>query len=94
MLAVDPAYRRAGLGTGLVRRTLERMRAAGCDSVMLEAEATNAIALALYEKKLGFVRAERLFKYYLNGADAFRLKLLFTDADLRHGTATAGGGST
>ena len=42
----------------------------------LEAEVTNKGALALYGN-LGFTRAKRLHKYYLNGVDAFRLKLLF-----------------
>jgi ribosomal protein S18 acetylase RimI-like enzyme len=42
--------------------------------VVLEAEATNAGALALYER-LGFVRDKRLHHYYLNGSDAYRLKL-------------------
>lgn len=37
---------------------------------------TNKGALALYGR-LGFIRAKRLFRYYLNGVDAFRLKLLF-----------------
>ncbi len=46
----------------------------GCAEVILETETTNTIALSLYEK-LGFARDERLFKYYLNGADAFRLCL-------------------
>lgn len=42
----------------------------------LEAEVTNKGALALYGR-LGFIRSKRLFRYYLNGVDAFRLKLLF-----------------
>ena len=42
----------------------------------LETEVTNKVALGLYEK-LGFARDERLFKYYLNGVDAYRLKLWF-----------------
>lgn len=49
-----------------------------CDliwKVTLEAEVTNKGALALYGR-LGFIRAKRLFRYYLNGVDAFRLKLL------------------
>lgn len=45
--------------------------------VTLEAEVTNKGALALYGR-LGFIRAKRLYRYYLNGVDAFRLKLLFT----------------
>jgi hypothetical protein len=47
--------------------------------VVLEAEVTNSGALALYGK-LGFIRAKRLHNYYLNGVDAFRLKLLFPQA--------------
>ncbi|BAT83132.1 hypothetical protein VIGAN_04023600 [Vigna angularis var. angularis] len=50
-------------------------------SVTLEAEVTNKGALALYGR-LGFIRAKRLFHYYLNGVDAFRLKLLFPRSEL------------
>lgn len=42
--------------------------------IVLETEATNASALRLYEA-LGFVRDKRLARYYLNGNDAYRLKL-------------------
>lgn len=49
--------------------------------VTLEAEVTNKGALALYGR-LGFIRAKRLFRYYLNGVDAFRLKLLFPRPEL------------
>jgi N-alpha-acetyltransferase 30 len=48
--------------------------------VTLEAEVTNKGALALYGR-LGFIRAKRLYRYYLNGVDAFRLKLLFPHPD-------------
>mmetsp|Transcript_16009 Transcript_16009/g.49541 ORF Transcript_16009/g.49541 Transcript_16009/m.49541 type:complete len:235 (-) Transcript_16009:46-750(-) len=88
MLAVQNAYRRSGIGTALVCRSIERMRAMGCDEVMLETEVTNATALGLYEK-LGFARDERLFKYYLNGVDAFRLKLWFHDDAPRGGDLAA-----
>ena len=47
----------------------------------MEAEVTNKGALALYGR-LGFIRAKRLFRYYLNGVDAFRLKLLFPQPEL------------
>jgi len=50
------------------------------DQVTLEAEVTNKGALALYGR-LGFIRAKRLYRYYLNGVDAFRLKLLFPRPD-------------
>ena len=42
--------------------------------IVLETEITNKAALHLYEN-LGFVRDKRLFRYYLNGVDALRLKL-------------------
>lgn len=47
------------------------------DVVVLETEVTNKGALGLYAK-LNFVRDKRLYKYYLNGNDAFRLKLYLT----------------
>lgn len=61
-------------GRELVRRAVERMRALGCHEVALETEVCNAAALGLYER-LGFAREERMLRYYLNGGDAFRLKL-------------------
>lgn len=45
-----------------------------CLQIVLETEATNASALRLYES-LGFLRDKRLPRYYLNGNDAYRLKL-------------------
>ena len=42
--------------------------------MVLETEVSNAQSLSLYGR-LGFVRESRLFRYYLNGSDAFRLKL-------------------
>ena len=44
---------------------------------MLETEFDNAAALSLYES-LGFIREKRLFRFYLNGKDAFRLVLVVT----------------
>ncbi len=41
--------------------------------VVLETEASNAAAQALYSR-LGFMKEKRLQRYYLNGGDAFRLK--------------------
>lgn len=43
---------------------------------LLETEVTNHSALNLYSG-LGFLREKRLFRYYLNGVDAYRLKLQF-----------------
>ena len=51
------------------------MKELGCDECYLETEITNKGALRLYER-LGFMRDVRLIRYYLNGNDAFKLKLM------------------
>ena len=61
-------------GSNLVMRAIAAMVRDGADEVVLETEITNEPALKLYEN-LGFVRDKRLFRYYLNGVDALRLKL-------------------
>jgi peptide alpha-N-acetyltransferase len=48
--------------------------------VVLETEFDNAGALALYGS-LGFMREKRLFRFYLNGKDAFRLVLPVASPD-------------
>jgi len=57
-----------------VRKCIEAMKLQGCEEVVLETEIKNKGAMALYEN-LGFIRDKRLHRYYLNGGDAFRLKL-------------------
>ncbi|CAN6363050.1 unnamed protein product [Urochloa humidicola] len=80
MLVVLRPYRGRGIATELVTRSIRAMMESGCEEVTLEAEVTNKGALALYGR-LGFIRAKRLYRYYLNGVDAFRLKLLFPRPD-------------
>ncbi|XP_063625045.1 N-alpha-acetyltransferase 30 [Cydia splendana] len=74
MLAVDEKYRNKKIGSRLVRKAIQAMINDNADEVVLETEITNKPALMLYEN-LGFVRDKRLFRYYLNGVDALRLKL-------------------
>ncbi|CAF4855552.1 unnamed protein product [Pieris macdunnoughi] len=74
MLAVDKKYRKRGIGSKLVQQAIQVMIDDNADEVVLETEITNKPALKLYEN-LGFVRDKRLFRYYLNGVDALRLKL-------------------
>ncbi|KAL6533562.1 N-alpha-acetyltransferase mak3 [Orobanche minor] len=85
MLVVLSSYRGRGIATELVTRSIKMMMESGCEEgeVTLEAEVTNKGALALYGR-LGFIRAKRLFRYYLNGVDAFRLKLLFPRPELNY----------
>eukprot|EP01121_Diplochlamys_sp_Union-15-3_P001065 TRINITY_DN1092_c0_g1_i1.p1 TRINITY_DN1092_c0_g1~~TRINITY_DN1092_c0_g1_i1.p1 ORF type:complete len:191 (+),score=27.68 TRINITY_DN1092_c0_g1_i1:43-573(+) len=74
MLAVDKDYRKLGIGSQLVIKAIEKMKEENGEEVTLETEITNKAALALYQN-LGFVKDKRLLRYYLNGVDAFRLKL-------------------
>ncbi|XP_015912061.1 uncharacterized protein [Parasteatoda tepidariorum] len=74
MLAVDKKYRKKKIGSNLVLKAIHAMVEDNADEVVLETEITNRPALKLYEN-LGFVRDKRLFRYYLNGVDALRLKL-------------------
>ncbi|MEW5318701.1 MAG: hypothetical protein WDW38_009900 [Sanguina aurantia] len=75
MLVVDKTFRGKGIGSELVKLSIQQMIAGGCEEVVLEAEVCNSGALRLYHG-LGFIRDKRLHRYYLNGIDAYRLKLL------------------
>ncbi|KAJ2712131.1 N-alpha-acetyltransferase 30 [Coemansia spiralis] len=74
MIAVGKPFRKLGIGRSLVLQVLDRMKAMGADEVVMEAETSNLGALALYQR-LGFVKDKRLYRYYMDGTDAFRLKL-------------------
>ncbi|KAJ1674874.1 N-alpha-acetyltransferase 30 [Spiromyces aspiralis] len=74
MLVISPAYRRHGIASTLIKKSIAAMVESQADEVVMETEVTNGRALALYER-LGFIRDKRLHRYYLNGADAYRLKL-------------------
>lgn len=74
MLVVKKEYRKLKIGSKLVIMAVEAMKAANADEIVLETEVINKPALKLYEN-LGFLRDKRLFRYYLNGLDALRLKL-------------------
>jgi len=75
MLSVHRNWRKRGIASTLVRRSIEAMKADGVEEVVLETEFDNAAALSLYES-LGFIREKRLYRFYLNGKDAFRLVLV------------------
>lgn len=74
MLVVKKEYRKLKIGSKLVVLAVNAMKESKVDEVVLETEVTNKPALKLYEN-LGFLRDKRLFRYYLNGVDALRLKL-------------------
>ncbi|CEG81072.1 Putative Acetyltransferase [Rhizopus microsporus] len=74
MLAVAKTHRKRSIGSSLVKVAIKAMKEMGADEVVLETEYTNQGALELYQR-LGFIKDKRLYRYYLNGVDAFRLKL-------------------
>ncbi len=69
-VAVDPAFRRQGLGQRLLEYALEYSRKLGASRVELEVRTGNETAIALYQK-YGFEIRELLPCYYSNGEDAF-----------------------
>lgn len=64
-LAVDPAFRRRGVGQSLVRALIEALGKHGNRSLSLEVRASNAPARALYQN-LGFSQVGRRPNYYRN----------------------------
>ena len=62
-VAVDPAYRRQGVGKGLMLALMAALRQVGVRTLALEVRASNEAAQALY-KNLGFEQAGRRPGYY------------------------------
>ncbi|SCW03706.1 LAFE_0G16424g1_1 [Lachancea fermentati] len=85
MLAVAKEHRKKGIAKRLVTIAIEHMQKTGCDEVMLETEVENVAALRLYEG-LGFIRLKRMFRYYLNQGDAFKLILPLTERSCTRST--------
>jgi N-alpha-acetyltransferase 30 len=77
MLAVSKTYRRKKLGSRLVVEAIRKMKAEQADDVVLETELCNSAAIDLY-MNLGFLKTKFLPRYYMNGNDAYRLKLALT----------------
>lgn len=74
-VAIDPARRRAGLGSKLLGRVLEEAGRRGCREVTLEVRPSNAAARVLYER-LGFRSVGRRRGYYQDtGEDAILMTL-------------------
>jgi [ribosomal protein S18]-alanine N-acetyltransferase len=73
-VAVAPGSRRRGLGLALVESLIAEARGRGCVRMLLEVEAGNEAAVALYDR-LGFVEIARRSSYYGSGRDALVLEL-------------------
>ena len=64
-VAVHPDFRRQGIAEALVTSLVEQLKSMGSRCLTLEVRASNAPALALYEK-LGFSEIGRRKNYYRN----------------------------
>lgn len=72
MVSIRSDFRGKGIATSLLQILLRKMVKQGAQEIVLETEIDNVASLQLYEK-LGFIREKRLFNFYLNGKDCFRL---------------------
>ncbi len=72
-IAVDPKYRRMGIGEALMREVINKLKELNCSSVYLEVRVSNKPAINLY-RKLGFLITRRIQKYYRDGEDAFLME--------------------
>ena len=72
LLAVEPAWRRRGVGVALFRWLEKLVRLGGIATIGLELRSDNDGARAFYEG-LGFRASERLRGYYGGSQDAIRM---------------------
>ncbi len=70
---VSAAARRSGVGSLLLRSAEDRLRAAGCRAVGLEAAVDNVSALSFY-KRHGYSVIKTRPRYYSNGIDALVMR--------------------
>lgn len=83
MLVIDPSFRNKKIASNLVRLTLNNMiNDDKVDEIMLETEVVNKSAIGLYES-FGFIKVKRLYRYYINTHDAFRLILPVSSRSLK-----------
>jgi ribosomal-protein-alanine N-acetyltransferase len=68
-VAVDPAFRRRGLGRLLLSHALKCGCARGCERAILEVRAGNSGAISLYQA-FDFTLIGRRTRYYPDGEDA------------------------
>lgn len=69
-LAVDPDWRRHGIGTRLARQFVENFRDFGVDRITLEVRVSNEPAIELY-RSLGFEVEDAIGDYYGDDEDAY-----------------------
>ena len=81
-LAVEPAHRRCGVASRLLKVALESGRAQGAQRAFLEVRESNTGAITFYQRR-GFVRAGRRPRYYADPLeDALVLSRSFLESSL------------
>jgi ribosomal protein S18 acetylase RimI-like enzyme len=75
-LAVDPSLKRRGIGSDLVRRVEEFVRAEGGRGLYVDTPVTNEIGRSFYEA-LGYRQAYLMPEYYDEGLDGVTYLKLF-----------------
>lgn len=74
-IAVDPIYRRKGIGSALVNFTLNQLRASYIKTLELEVRITNSEGICFW-KSLGFFILKIVPNYYIDGTDALIMRKL------------------
>jgi len=70
-IAVDQKYRKAGIGTTLLRESMKSMKEKyKAEEVYLEVRVSNYTAINMYEKN-GYQKVKLLKGYYADGEDAY-----------------------
>ena len=64
-IAVDPKFRRQGIGKTLVETIIEYLRQENIENLVLEVRSSNFTAISFY-KTMGFKERQRKSKYYLD----------------------------
>ena len=73
-IAVQTDYRKRGVATSLLHRTIEFLMEQSIPELWLEVNLKNVDAVSLYSK-LGFEKTGVLKGYYSDGSDAIRMRL-------------------
>jgi len=73
-IAVDPAFRRRGVGRALMEETFRRLRSLGVSEVRLEVSVSNEAGLRFW-RSLGFEPVGVEKGYYADGSDALVMRM-------------------
>jgi ribosomal-protein-alanine N-acetyltransferase len=79
-LAINPGYRRRGIGTVLLNAIEQRVKEYGVNEINLEVRKTNLTGLAFWQN-MGFVPFGTLPGFYEDGEDAIRMRKILAEMD-------------